>query len=200
MEIIIASHNVHKINEFRDMFKSLKNFDILSLSNFPHYQLPPETGKTFQENAIQKAESAAKSLNKWVLADDSGLVVPSLNDEPGIYSRRYAGDDATDADNRQLLLSKLTHLTGDRRAAYFECCLALASPEGLKKSVTGFCEGTILEQERGRYGFGYDSLFTKFDYDKTFAELDAATKNKISHRRKAFEKLLVILETLEDLA
>lgn len=198
MEIVIASHNVHKINEFRDMFKLLKNFDILSLSNFPHYQLPPETKKTFQENAIDKALDAAAVLNKWVLADDSGLVVPSLSGEPGIYSRRYAGENATDAENRQLLLSKLHHLSGDRRAAYFECSLAFASPEGLKKSVTGTCEGIILEQEKGRHGFGYDSLFAKFDYDKTFAELDAVTKNKISHRRKAFEKLLTVLETLED--
>lgn len=197
MEIVIASHNVHKIREFREMLKSIKHFDVLSLLNFPQYSLPEETGKNFKENAVLKAEHAAKALNKWVLADDSGLVVPALNGEPGIYSRRYASDDATDAENRQKLLAKMKGLTGDSRGAYFECGLALAGPEGLKKYVSGTSEGIILEEERGRHGFGYDSLFVKTDYDKTFAEIDEATKNKISHRRKAFEKMSNTLETLK---
>jgi len=197
MEIVLASHSVHKIREFREMLKSIKHFDVLSLHNFPQYSLPPETGKTFKENAILKAEHAAKALNKWVLADDSGIVVPALSGEPGIHSRRYAADDATDAENRQKLLTKMASLSGDARAAYFECGLALASPEGIKKFVSGTSEGFILTEERGRHGFGYDSLFVKNDYDKTFAEVDEATKNKISHRRKAFEKMSATLETLK---
>lgn len=201
MELIIASHNVHKIRELRDMLKSykaLKNWDVLSLLNFPEYKSPPENGVSFKENSEKKAFSAAQALGKWVLADDSGLVVPALKDEPGIYSARYAGDNATDAENRQKLLLKMQGLQDIERTAYFECWLSLASPQGVKKSVSGKCEGIILEEERGRNGFGYDPLFVKYDYDKTFAELDELTKNKISHRRKAIEKMAPTLETLKN--
>lgn len=196
MEIVLATSNSHKIREFKDMFKHFPHLELLSLHQFPHYQLPEEVGKTFQENAILKAEHAAKALNKWVLADDSGLVVPALKGEPGVFSSRYAGLDATDADNRKKLLKNMQHLEDLARSAYFECCLAIASPEGLKKCVIGNCEGYILEHERGRNGFGYDALFIKHDYDKTFAELDEGTKNRISHRRKAFERLTLFLENL----
>ena len=196
MEIVIASNNLHKIREFRDMLKPLKHIDFFSLLNFPQYVLPKEDGKTFQENAALKALHAAKSLNKWVIADDSGLVVPALRGAPGIFSRRYAGDDATDAENRQKLLADMKTLKDVDRNAYFECCLALVSPEGKIKTATGVCEGRIICEEKGRNGFGYDPLFVKTDYDKTFAEIDEGTKNRISHRRKALEKLLGTLETL----
>lgn len=196
MEIVIASTNLHKIREFRDMMKHLSTIDVLSLHNFPTYEPLPEEAHTFKENAIQKAEHAARTLNKWVLADDSGLVVPALNGAPGTHSRRYAGDDATDAENRHKLLDAMRHLDEVQRHAYYECCLVLASPQGMKKCVTGLCEGTILKEEKGRNGFGYDSLFVKNEYDKSFAEIDESTKNRISHRHKAFEKLAPTLETL----
>lgn len=196
MEIVIASNNLHKIREFRDMLKPYKFIDVLSLVHFPNYVPPPENGKSFQENAIRKAEHAAASLQKWILADDSGLVVPTLGGAPGVNSRRYAGEEATDAENRQKLLEAMRHLTGQQRSAYFECCLALASPEGLKKCVTGTSEGIILTEERGRNGFGYDPLFVKHEYDKSFAEIDESTKNRISHRHKALEKLIPTLEAL----
>jgi len=196
MQIVLATHNLHKIREIREMLKPLKNLDILSLSNFPDYQLPEETGSTFEENAAIKAEHAAKALNNWVIADDSGLVVPTLGGQPGVISKRYAGPDATDRENRLKLLEDMAKLSDIDRSAYFECCLVIASPEGIKKTVSGLCEGTILEEERGRNGFGYDPLFMKNDYDKAFAELDESTKNRISHRRKAIEKLLTTLETL----
>lgn len=200
MQIIIASHNVHKIRELRDMlktYKELKYLDVLSLLNFPEYLAPPEEGLSFKENAEMKALHAAKKLDQWVLADDSGLVIPALNGEPGIYSARYAGSDATDAENRQKLMEKMQGLQEFQRTGYFECWLSLASPDGIKKSVCGKCEGLILNEERGRNGFGYDPLFIKHDYDKTFSELDEQTKNKISHRRKAVEKLLPVLEMLK---
>lgn len=196
MEIVIASHSVHKIKEFRDMFKPFKHIDVLSLLNFPHYSLPEESGASFKENAVQKAVDASLVLNRYVLADDSGLVVPELKGEPGIFSRRYAGLEATDAENRQKLLQQLKDFNDDRRSCYLECCLAFASPSGLEKVTTGICEGKIISEERGRNGFGYDSLFCKLDYDKTFAELEENIKNRISHRNKAFEKLIPTFETL----
>ncbi len=180
------------------MLKPLSHIEVISLHHFSTYTPPEETGSTFQENATLKAEHAAKQLNQWVLADDSGLVVPALNGEPGVYSARYAGSHATDADNRKKLLQKMEALSHLDRTAYFECCLVLANPKEIKKCVHGVCEGYILKEERGRNGFGYDSLFVKNDYEKTFAELEESTKNRISHRRKAFERLIAFLETLRN--
>lgn len=201
MQLIIASQNVHKIRELREMLKSYKalmHLDVLSLLNFPDYKAPPENGATFKENVEIKALDAAKQLGKWVLADDSGLIIPALNGEPGVYTARYAGEEATDAENRQKLLQRMQGLQDIARTGYFECWLSIASPEGvIVKTVSGTCEGLILEQERGRNGFGYDPIFVKHDYDKTFSELDEKTKNKISHRRKAIEKLLPTLETMK---
>lgn len=200
MELVIASRNVHKIREYREMLKRFKHFDILSLLQFPDCPPLEETGATFQENARLKALHVSEQIKHkdcWILADDSGLVVPALNGSPGVLSSRYAGADATDADNRLKLLKSMQGLSGFQRHAFYECCLIVFRPSRLEKSVTGVCEGIILTEERGRNGFGYDSLFVKHDYDKTFAEMDESTKNRISHRYKAFEKLAITLETLK---
>jgi len=194
LRILIASKNVHKIRECREILSQIKNLDLLSLHDFPHYQPPEETGSSFEENAILKASHAAKELNLWALADDSGLVVPALNGEPGVFSARYAGMDASDADNRKKLLANMQHLMDDDRFAFFECCIALASPESLKKCVCGTCEGKIIKSEKGGGGFGYDPLFVKHEYSKTFAELEESVKNRISHRRKAIDKMILTLE------
>lgn len=196
MELVIATTNVHKIREFREMLAGVKHLDLTSLLNFPAYTPDEEIGNSFEEIAKEKALHAAKALGKWVLADDSGIVIPALGGEPGIYSRRYAGEDATDGENRKKLLEKMRGKSGLERSAYFECSLALAGPEGIKKSVRGICEGYIIEVEKGNHGFGYDPIFVKHDYDKTFAELEESTKNRISHRRKALEKILSSLEHL----
>jgi XTP/dITP diphosphohydrolase len=195
-ELVIASTNVHKIREFRAMLKSFPRFDLLSLCDFPQYAPPEETGQTFEENAALKALHAAKTLHRWVIADDSGLVVPALNGAPGVYSARYAGNDATDFDNRKKLLDQMKHLLEEDRNAHYECCIVLASPSGIKKSTRGTCEGTILSQEKGGGGFGYDSLFVKYGYNKSFAELEESTKNRISHRRKALDKIFLSIESL----
>lgn len=197
MEIVIASHNIHKIREFRALLKPLIHLDVLSLIDFPEYTLPEESGLTFEENALLKASDAAKHLGKWTLSDDSGLVVPALEGAPGVFSARYAGKKATDTENRKKLLHEMRHLTDQLRQAYFECWIALASPQGIKKIVRGTCEGVILDKERGCQGFGYDPLFIKHEYGKTFAELHETTKNQISHRRKAFDKILPALESLD---
>ncbi len=197
MEVIIASKNVHKIREIRDILKDIPNIDFTSLLNYPDYEPPEETEETFEGNALLKARDAAQCFNKHVIADDSGLVVPSLNGLPGVRSRRYAGEDATDQENRDLLLESMKDLDNMKRAAYYECCLALVSPDGEGKIVSGRCEGNITNEERGSNGFGYDPLFIKNEYEKTFAELDEATKNRVSHRRKAIDQLQSLLESLK---
>lgn len=196
MDVVLASTNVHKIRELREMCRKLKNIEFLSLRDFPSYVQVEETGETLEENALLKAVDAARSLNKWVIAEDSGLFVPTLNGSPGVYSARYASVNATDLENRQKLLRELSGLDEYKRAAYFECCIVLASPEGVVKTVVGRCEGYIGTEERGRNGFGYDSIFIKNDYNKTFAELEESVKNQVSHRMKAFQKLLPTLEAL----
>jgi XTP/dITP diphosphohydrolase len=195
--LVIASLNIHKIQEIKSIIGHLPFLDLMSLRDFPNYTPPPETGNTFEENAIIKATHAALALNKFVLGDDSGLIVPALNNEPGIFSHRYAGNDATDLENRKKLLEKMLQLQDQQRYAYFTCSVALANPDGsIRKVLIGTCEGEIVTKERGRGGFGYDALFLKHEYNKTFAEMEETTKNRISHRRKALDKMLPILESL----
>ena len=181
MEIVIASSNLHKIREIRSILKPVLPLDYLSLVDFPDYQAPEETGDSFEENAFVKATHAATALKRWVLADDSGLVVPSLQDRPGVKSKRFAGESASDKDNRQKLIDELDPLSEHERTGYYACALALASPEGIQLQVQGMCEGSLILTPRGSQGFGYDPIFLKYDYNKTFAEIDEETKNKISH-------------------
>ena len=196
MELLIASRNVHKIREMRLILKQLCTCDLISLADFPDYVPPEENGKTFQENATLKAVHAAQALQRLTIADDSGLVVPALRGEPGVYSARYSGPNATDMENRTKLLTEMEDLPEEQRNAYFECWIAIASPEQLLYSAKGLCEGKILAHARGNGGFGYDPLFVKHDYNKTFSELDETTKNRVSHRRKALEKCTLVLEKI----
>jgi XTP/dITP diphosphohydrolase len=196
MELVLATHNVHKVREYRQLLKGFKELDVYSLNDFSDYRLPEETGSTFEENASLKALHAAQSLDRWVIADDSGLVVPALENSPGVFSARYAGIGASDLENRKKLLAELRSLSEEKRIGYFECCIALASKSGVFRVVRGICEGELLTEEKGRNGFGYDPIFRKYEYSKTFAELDEAVKNRISHRRKAFDKLQISLESL----
>jgi XTP/dITP diphosphohydrolase len=119
-----------------------------------------------------------------------------LQGAPGIYSARYAGENATDAENRKKLLADMKNILEPHRQGYFECWIAIATPEGIKKCARGVCEGNILTQEKGGKGFGYDSLFEKYGYGKSFSELEESLKNRISHRRKALDKLHLFFESL----
>ncbi len=195
MEIVIASSNLHKLREMRAQLKRLKEHDFRSLKDFPHYEAPEETGVTFEENALIKGRHAAQSLGRWVISDDSGLVVPALSGLPGVRSARYAGEKASDKQNRKKLLEAMAALKDVQRSAYFECVLSVVSPDGFEKTFSGVCEGVIGTEEKGKNGFGYDSLFTKHDYSQTFAELSEEIKGRISHRGKALEKLLLFLES-----
>lgn len=189
MQLLIASHNLHKVREIREMLKQMKHLDIVSLVQFPDYEPEEEIGESFEEIASKKALHAAQKLGCFVLADDSGLCVHSLKNAPGIYSRRYAGPDATDLDNRTKLLQEMRHLPEEARSAELTCALALASPDKVIKVVSASCQGVIALEERGNNGFGYDPLFMLLDHNKTLGELPNTIKNRISHRYKALEKL-----------
>ena len=177
MEIVIASKNLHKIREARAILKPQYAFDFLSLLDFPDYVPPEETGATFEENAFIKATHASQTLKRWVIADDSGLVVPALGNAPGVKSARYAGENATDKENREKLIKALDTIEESERSGYYACAVALASPEGVQKQVIGYCEGSLTLTPRGSQGFGYDPLFIKYDYNKTFAEIDEEENN-----------------------
>ena len=195
MQLVLATSNLHKILELKAILKPLlKKVDILSLKDFPEYRSPEETGTTFEENAELKAVQSAKALKMLVLADDSGLVVPALGGDPGVKSRRYAGEEATDKENREKLIENLKDLPDNERCGYHTCALCLANEDGIIKATIGHCEGDLILEPRGGGGFGYDSMFIKYDYSKTYAEIDQDTKNRISHRRKALDKMILTLE------
>ena len=147
-----------------------------------------ETGTTFKENAILKAETLAQALNTIVIADDSGLMVDALNGEPGVYSARYAGDHDDEA-NMVKLLTNLKDIADDDRTARFCCALAIAGPNMETTTVFGTCEGKILHEKRGTNGFGYDPIFYVPDLEKAMAELSPEEKGAISHRGNAIRKL-----------
>lgn len=195
-QLLVATTNLHKLREIRTILGDHLSIELLSLWDYPKYEPPEETGATCEENATLKAVSAAKALGGLVLADDSALVVPALGGDPGVRSARYAGEGATDRDNRRKLLKEMSSLTELQRAAYFECWLVLAGPEGVIKATRGVCEGEILHEERGANGFGYDPLFLKHGYSKSMAEITEDVKNRISHRSLALDKMRAAIESL----
>ncbi len=185
MKIVLASRNPHKLDEIRRIFAcpGLDWLDSAVLAAMPEVV---EDGKTFASNAIKKAMTAALYAKCWALADDSGLEVAALQGAPGVISARYAGMPRNDAANNGKLLRELTDAPD--RTARFCCVVALASPRGRAQVVEGYCPGRIIEIPRGGGGFGYDPLFVPDGYDQTFAEMDPALKNRISHRARAFEQ------------
>ena len=189
-QVVVATKNMGKVREFSELFEKF-GLEVKSLHDFPHIEEVEETGKTFEENAILKAESLCKQLNEIVIADDSGLIVDALNGGPGVYSARYAGEQKDDQANIQKVITELNGIPTERRTARFYCALAVAFPEENKEYVivNGTCEGKILEQPRGEQGFGYDPIFYVEEYKQAMAELSSDEKNKISHRGRALRKL-----------
>lgn len=184
MKLFVATHNKNKLREIGEI---LPGFEIVS--DDPDVE---ETAETFEGNALIKVRAiAARHAGSWCLADDSGLEVAALKGAPGVRSARYAGEPSDTAKNNALLLKNLEGET-DRRAR-FVCCCALVSPEGKEQVVTGFCEGVIAQEASGVAGFGYDPLFIPEGYDRTFAELGAEEKNRISHRGAALAQVARIV-------
>lgn len=187
-EILIATNNAGKAREFEALFAK-KGFKVKTLRDFPEIPEVEETGTTFEENALLKAETIAQTFNMLVLADDSGLKVDALDGAPGVYSARYAGEYKSDAANNAKLLHELTGVSKEKRTAQFHCTLALALPGKDSLVVKGEIEGFILTIPKGDNGFGYDPLFYVESKEKTMAELSQEEKNTISHRAVALEKL-----------
>ncbi len=190
MKIVVASHNKKKIKELNTLLdKYIEGVELLSLDDVGIYGDIEEDGTSFEENAFIKARAAAASGYIGV-GDDSGLCVDALGGAPGIYSARYAGEHGDDEANNALLLKNLEGKHD--RSAKFVCALACVFPEGYGKEdfcVMGEVHGEILESARGERGFGYDPLFYYPPFGKTLAELEAAEKNSVSHRKNAVEKL-----------
>ena len=166
-EVVIATNNAHKLEEI------------------------VEDGKTFEHNALIKARTIAKKTNMIAISDDSGLEVDAIGKKPGIYSARFAGENATDEENRQKLIKSLKNIPMSQRSARFVSAIAVVFPDGKEFVVRGTCEGNIGFEEKGKNGFGYDSLFIVDGYNKTFAEIPSSVKNAISHRANALKLMKV---------
>lgn len=187
MKLLIASRNHHKLTEIRAIF-NLPGLEVVGAHEIAGLPEVIEDGKTFQANAVKKAVSLALATRLWSLADDSGLEVEALNGEPGVQSARYAGEPVSYAANNAKLLRLLENQ--ENRVARFICVVALASPSGRAQLVEGICQGRILCESRGEQGFGYDPLFVPDNYEQTFAQMDAALKNQISHRAMALKRAM----------
>jgi len=182
--IVIGSTNVKKRSEIKSIISDL-SIKVLTLNDFNNVPEVEEDGQTFKDNAIKKAVSLAGWCRNLVIADDSGLEVEALNNQPGVYSARYAGPDATDEMRINKLLAEMNLVPEEKRAARFKCAIAVADSQKLHFVVEAECYGTITFKPEGANGFGYDPIFYLPEYKNTFAELDASKKNKISHRAKA---------------
>ncbi len=196
-QFLLASRNVHKTRELAQILGP--DFALEDLRNHPEIGEVVEDGATFLENALLKAVTISQQIPDLVVADDSGLEVDALGGAPGIYSARYAGEDATDETNRRKLLAELDRLADDSsRAARFRCVLVLAERGRVRASFDGVVAGQILHAERGEGGFGYDPLFQPDGFEKSFSELSAVEKNAISHRAVAAAQLRSFLESPDE--
>ena len=191
-ELVVASGNKGKIVEITAALAALP-VKVLSLADVGTPAEAEENGQTFEANAVLKATHYSLLTGKSCLADDSGLEVDALHGEPGVYSARYAGEDADDAANNRKLLAELADVSPERRSARFRCVLAYVTPQGVLLTAEGSCEGQILCESRGEGGFGYDPLFYVPSLGKTLAEMSLAEKNAVSHRGQALRNMAMKL-------
>jgi len=192
MELLVATRNAGKLKEIRRLLGDL-GIEVKGLDAFPDLPEVEEDGDTFAANAVKKAETVARLTGLMTLADDSGLEVAALDGQPGVRSARYAGEQATDADNNRKLIAALEGVPAERRQGAFRCAMALARGGEETRVFHGRVEGVILETGRGDGGFGYDPLFLVREYGKTMAELPLEVKNRISHRGQALRQVVEFL-------
>ncbi|MCC5910165.1 MAG: XTP/dITP diphosphatase [Clostridiaceae bacterium] len=190
---VIATGNSHKLEEIGEILQGF-NLEIKSMKdvNLDGLEIV-EDGTTFEENALIKARTVMEKTGYLTIADDSGLEVEALDNQPGIYSSRFAGENAIDKENNEKLLKLLEEVPQEKRNARFVCVIAVIFPNGQSFTVRGECNGSIGFEPKGAKGFGYDPLMIIPQYNKTFGELDPAIKNKISHRARALEKMKEVL-------
>jgi len=195
MKILLATRNRHKTSEFAQLLGP--QFQVTDLTN--QFNLPEivETGGTLEENAAIKALTVSRVRPKEiVVADDSGLEVDALGGAPGIYSARFAGEEASDRENVEKLFRELQRLRRPKRSARFRCIIVIARGGKILEAVSGEARGLIADSPRGENGFGYDPIFVAAGFTETFAELPTEVKNRISHRGRAVEKLRQCLQRL----
>lgn len=192
MEVVIATRNLNKIKEIKEILKNLK-IKIFTFHDFPKFPEIKE-GNNLKENALLKARTIAKITGKVALADDSGLEVTALKGAPGAFSSRFAGEDASYEDNNRKLLFLLRGVRQEKRDAVFRCVIAITDLQGREEVVEGICEGKITANLRGPQVFGYDPIFQPRGFKRTFAQMSLKEKNQISHRAKALKKAKFILK------
>jgi XTP/dITP diphosphohydrolase len=184
---VLATHNAGKLNEYRALL-AMDPVDLVSLDEAGGAEVE-ETGHSYAENARLKARAAAAVTRLPALADDSGLEIAGLGGAPGVHSTRFAGPGTTAQERLRIIIERVRPLPEAQRAARFFCALALALPGGSLYEFEGFCRGLIVLEPRGSNGFGYDPIFYLPDQGRTMAELDPATKNRVSHRARAVKGL-----------
>ena len=190
MQIVLATHNKGKMSEINNLLSS--SYEVLTLDHFPNIKEIPETGKTLKENAFIKARTVFEMTGLPSLADDTGLEVESLGGDPGVYSARYAGEQASYQDNCEKLLKNMMRVPKEDREAKFRTVIAYKD-DNRELSCDGSVKGEIAQSPKGSFGFGYDSVFYYPPLEKTFAELSKEEKNSISHRGRALRKFLLLL-------
>ncbi|BCR05584.1 non-canonical purine NTP pyrophosphatase [Desulfuromonas versatilis] len=195
MELVVATRNQGKLKEIRRLLED-SGIMVKGLDAFPELPEVVEDGDSFEANASKKAREVCAATGRLTLADDSGLVVEALGGAPGVYSARYAGEQASDADNNRRLLDELAGVPAEKRQGAFFCAMALCGPDGDCRLFHGRVQGVLLDAARGAGGFGYDPLFLVPEYGKTMAELPLEIKNRISHRGQALRQALDYLKSL----
>ena len=197
MKLLVATGNQGKLKEIRKLLEG-SAIEIVGLDQLANPPEVIEDGTTFTANAQKKALEMARFSGYLALADDSGLVVDTLDGAPGVYSARYAGEQGDDAANNLKLLAEMDGVPDDKRQAAFHCVVALAWSDGRCETYSGQVSGLILREKRGTDGFGYDPLFLVPEYGKTTAELSLEIKNRISHRGTALRKVIPLLLELAE--
>lgn len=189
-QLVIGTKNQKKLLELQRLLRD-HPIDVATLDDFPMLEEPEETGTTFSENSEIKAVYYAQNLQRWVLAEDSGLSVAALDGAPGVYSARFSGEHATDESNNELLIEKMKSISSSDYAAWYTCHITVVDPDGkVWARSEDYCRGQIRNEPRGEGGFGYDPLFEIPEYGRTFAELGGSVKAVLSHRARAYRKLL----------
>jgi len=194
LKIVLATRNNDKIQEIKEVLKGLK-IDILILDQFPGIPEVVEDGQTIAENALKKAKVVSDATHLLALADDTGLEVDYLGGRPGVYSSRFAGEEATYDDNCNKLLKLMKEVPKEQRTARFRCVIAIIGST-IETIAEGVCEGFIINEKRGTQGFGYDPIFYVPEYDQTFAEMSLSLKTEISHRGIALKQARKILQQI----